>query len=140
AAAAKCIAEVMDAPDAPAKVVWLLEHQYSPDGLSFAGLKNADAARAKVLTQAAGQADCAVHLGIVHIEESGPAQPTYAAGEGYGRRSSWRSYDDEDEEEDVSSDDFEVVEVSDSWRYLDHWVDAQDRRVDFGQIPLGEDE
>jgi 2OG-Fe(II) oxygenase superfamily len=36
--------------DAPPKVVYLLEHQYSPAGLSFLGLKNADAARGKVLS------------------------------------------------------------------------------------------
>jgi hypothetical protein len=140
AAAAKCLAEAMDAPDAPAKIVWLLEHQYSPDGLSFAGLKNADAARAKVLMQAAAQTGCAVHLGIVHIEEYGPAEPKYDGGYGYRRRSRWRSYDDEEVEEDASSDDFEVIEVSDGQQYIDQWVDAQDRRVDFGKLPLGEGE
>lgn len=140
AAAAKCIAEAMDAPEAPTKIVWLLEHQYSPASLSFAGLKNADAARAKVLSQAATQAGCAVHLGIVHIEEYGPAEPTYGGGYGHGRRSRWRSYDDEEIEEHASSDEFEIIEVSDSWRYIDQWIDAQDRRVDFGKIPLGEGE
>jgi hypothetical protein len=34
-AAAKRLTEAMEAPQAPAKIVWLLEHQYSPDGLSF---------------------------------------------------------------------------------------------------------
>jgi hypothetical protein len=103
-------------------------------------LKNADAARAKVLAQAAAQVGCVVHLGIVHIEEYGPAQPKYDGGYGYGRRSRWRSYDDEAVEEDASSDEFEVIEVSDSSSYLDQWVDAQDRRVDFGKLPLGEGE
>jgi hypothetical protein len=49
--------------------VWLLEHQYSPAELSFAALKNADAARARVILAAAERADCAVHLGIVHIKK-----------------------------------------------------------------------
>ena len=93
AAAAKCIADAMEAPDAPAKIVWLLEHQYTPQGLSFASLKNADAARAKVLSQAAAQAGCAMHLGIIHIEEYGPAQPTYNGGYGHGRRSRWAMRD-----------------------------------------------
>jgi hypothetical protein len=140
AAAAECLREAFGAPEAPAKIVWLLEHQYSPDGLSFAGLKNADAARAKVLAQAAERADCASHLGIVHIEEYGPAEPKYHRDYGYGRRSRWRGYKDEETKEDVSSDDFEVIEVSDGQRYIDQWVDAGDRRVDFGKLPLGDGE
>lgn len=142
AAAAQCIAQAMDAPGAPVKIVWLLEHQYSPDGLSFAGLKNADAARVKVLAQAAVQAGCTAHLGIVHIEESGSAQPNYDSGYGYGRHSRWRNYREEaeDTEEDASNDDFEVVEVCDGDQYIDQWVDLQDGRPDFGRIPLGESE
>jgi 2OG-Fe(II) oxygenase superfamily len=139
-AAAKCIAQAMDAPGAPAKIVWLLEHQYSPDGLSFAGLKNADAARVKVLTQAAARAGCAVHLGIVHIEESGSAQENYDGGYGYGRRARWRSDDEEVTEEDAGSGAFEVVEVCDSEQTIDQWVDVQEGRPDFGKIPLGEGE
>src|SRR5439155_25491104 len=52
---------------APAKLAWLLEHQYSPAGLSFSGLKGRDAALAKVVRHAARRAECALHLGIVHI-------------------------------------------------------------------------
>ena len=140
AAVAKRITEAMGAPHAPAKIVWLLEHHYSPDGLSFSGLKNADAARAKVLLQAAVQARCVMHLGIVHIEESGAAESSYDGYGSRGRSRSW-SYDEDDEDEqDVSNDDFEIVDVCDSSRYVDHWVDARDRRVEFGQIPLGEGE
>jgi hypothetical protein len=140
AAAAECLREAFGAFEAPAKIVWLLEHQYSPDGLLFAGLKNADAARAKVLAQAAERADCAAHLGIVHIEEYGPAEPKYHRDYGYGRRSRWRGHEDEETEEDASSDDFEVIEVSDGQRYIDQWVDAGDRRCDFGKLPLGDGE
>jgi hypothetical protein len=48
--------------DKPVKLVWLLEHQYSPAELSFAALNNADAARARVILAAAERSDCAVHL------------------------------------------------------------------------------
>jgi hypothetical protein len=33
-----------------------------------------------------------------------------------------------------------VIEVSDAWHYVDHWVDAQNRSVDFGKLPLNENE
>ena len=38
-------------------------------------LKGADAAKARVLVQAAARAQCAAHLGVVHIGESGAAEP-----------------------------------------------------------------
>jgi hypothetical protein len=48
-----------------------------------------------------------------------------------------RGYDEGEEEDEAAEDDFEVVEISDSRQYISHWVDLQDRAVDFGDIPLG---
>src|SRR5437879_2163779 len=70
--------QTFEKPDAPAKLAWLLEHHYTPVGLSFSGLKARDAALAKVVRDAARRARCALHLGIVHIEESGEADPYFA--------------------------------------------------------------
>jgi predicted 2-oxoglutarate/Fe(II)-dependent dioxygenase YbiX len=143
AEAGDLIAAAMAGQDAPSKLVWLLEHQYSPSGLGFSALKNADAARAKVLARAAELAQCALHLGIVHIEESGPAELTGFDGYGYGKYAERWDEDDEDDDdamEDADDDDYEVVEVSDASCHADHWVDAQDRHVDFGPIPLEEGE
>jgi hypothetical protein len=59
-----------------------------------------------------------IHLAIVHIEESGSAEPHYQ--EYYGRRSRWKRYrNDEDNEEAGNDDDFEIVEVTDGTKYLD---------------------
>ena len=133
-AAAKLLEQQLTLPEAPAKLAWLLEHQYSPDGLSFASLKSDDAARAKVLVQAAELAGCAVHLGIVHIEESGAAEPTYQP----SRRRGWgrHRYDDDEDEDAEAGEDFEVVEVCDWHHYVSQWRDVADQRVDFGEIPL----
>src|SRR5206468_12329346 len=91
--------EFLRASDAPAKIAWLSEHQYSPAGLSFSALKGADAAKARVLVQAAARAQCAAHLGVVHIGESGGAEPeddySYRS-----RRNRYRNYHDEHEEDD----------------------------------------
>ncbi|MSU36371.1 MAG: hypothetical protein EXS36_15000 [Pedosphaera sp.] len=115
------------------KIAWLLEHQYSPDGLAFAALKSADLARTGVLLQAAERAECVAHLGIVHIEESGSAEPAYAP----RRYRRWRSDDDAEE---MKGADFEVVDICDSPRYVDHWRDAHDQPVGFGKIPLADNE
>ena len=139
-AAATMLKEAFASSGAPAKLAWLLEHQYSPAGLSFAALKGEDAALAKVLRAAADGAGCAIHLGIIRIEETGPAQPDYEAGYGYGRRRRWHNHDDEEAEDDASSGSFEVIEVSDGSRHIDQWVNAQDQSVAFGQLPLEEGE
>ena len=123
--AATILEEFWNHPLAPPKIAWLLDHQYSPEGLSFASLKGADEARSRVLVQAAAQARCLAHLAVVHIEETGAAE-----WEGdfhyYGSRQ-----EDEDEDED-----FTAVTIDDSWQYVDEWRDAADQAVEFGRIPL----
>ena len=134
-AAAKLLEKAFAEVGAPAKLAWLLQHEYSPAGLSFAGLKGEDAALVQVLREAAEKAGCAVHLGIVHIEESGAAEPEY---ESY-RSSRWSRYREEDEEVSTGGD-FEVIEVSDSRHYVDQWRDPDDRPVQYGELPLEEGE
>jgi len=138
--AGELLKEAFAAPGAPAKLAWLLEHQYSPDGLSFAGLKGKDAALAKVLPPAAERAGCAVHLGIVHIEEYGPAEPRYAPRSGYGRGRGWGRYDEDETEEEVSTDRYEVIEVSDGSQHIDQWINVHDQPVAYGKLPLEEGE
>lgn len=139
-AAAELLQAAFAAEDAPAKLAWLLEHHYSPAGLLFAGLKGEDAARAKVLRAAAERAGCAVHLGIVHIEEYGPAEPDYEPDRGHGRRGRWHDAGDEESEVDASNDSFEVIEVSDGSRHIDQWVSANDQPAAYGQLPLEDGE
>jgi hypothetical protein len=122
--------------DTVPKIVYLLEHQYTPAGLRFAALKNADAAVGKVLTQAAMGAGYAVHLGIVHIEETGPAEVAY---DPYARRSRWNRYSDEGAGISENAN-FEVVDISESSRFIDSWMRPDDQPADFGQLPLGEGE
>jgi predicted 2-oxoglutarate/Fe(II)-dependent dioxygenase YbiX len=55
----------------PEKVIYPLEHAYTPAELDFAKLKGADAAAAVLLQSAAPQADCDLHLALVSIEENG---------------------------------------------------------------------
>ncbi len=133
--AAATLDRFLRAPDAPAKIAWLLDHQYSPAGLSFSALKGADAAKDRVLVQAAARAQCAAHLGIVHIGESGAAE----ADHDYfyrSRRNRYRTYQDAEEEDSDEDPSFTVATVDDMWQYVDEWRDTDDRVVEFGRIPL----
>lgn len=119
--------------DRPLKLVYPLAHAYTPAELSFAALKGADAAAAGVLTTAAVDAACDLHLALLRIEESGAAEYN-----GYGGPR-WRSrYDDDgeedgdDESDDESDDEFRVAEVFDRSLTLSEW-----RRPDGGEASLG---
>ncbi|MBP6816854.1 MAG: 2OG-Fe(II) oxygenase, partial [Burkholderiaceae bacterium] len=115
--------------DRPLKLVYPLAHAYTPAELSFAALKGADAAVATVLTVAASDAACDLHLALLRIEERGAAEYNGYSG---GR---WRSrYHDDDEEDGDSGDDdeFRVAEVFDRALTLSDW-----RRPDGGVASLG---
>jgi len=111
-----------DAPDAdsPEKLLYPLEHAYTPAELAFAALKGADAAVADVLIAAASAADCDLHLALVSIKESGSAEHIGYYG---SRRRGWSEEDEED---------FEVGEVFDRSETLSDW-----RRPDGSQLALG---
>ena len=109
------------ARDGTDKLVWLLEHDYSEAGLSFDGLKNTDAAVARVLTRAAERVECEAHAAVVHIEQSGGADYT-------GR--GWVWGDGEDEEE------WEMGDVVDSREWLDGWARPDGRRPRLGEVEL----
>jgi predicted 2-oxoglutarate/Fe(II)-dependent dioxygenase YbiX len=90
----------------PEKLLYLLDHAYTQAELSFAALKNTDAAIADVLAAAAELADCDIHLALVSVEESGNAE--YSGGGGY--------WDDDDLEVGEVIDRLETVA---DWRRLD---------------------
>lgn len=124
-----CEESVRPGEDQPLKLVYPLAHAYTLAELSFAALKGADAAAATVLTTAAGNAACDLHLALLRIEESGAAEYN-----GYGGRR-WRGRyhdDDEEDDDDGSDDEFSVAEVFDRALTLSDW-----RRPDGGVASLG---
>ncbi len=111
--------------DGPVKLVLPLEHAYTPAELGFPALKGADAAVAGVLAAAVPQARCDLHLALLTVEESGPAEHTG----GYGWR---RGGDDEDS--------FEVVEVSNRDVALSGWRSLDGGAPAIGPVPVNEEE
>lgn len=106
----------------PDRLVYLLDHEYTPHALAWSRLKNTDAARAAALRQVARQLDCEIFLALADVHE------TWACEEEYDFRRSRRSrYDDEDEEEDDESGVTpELTELIDSDIELRHWVAPED--------------
>lgn len=115
--------------DIPLKLVYLLEHAYTPEGLSFAALKNGDAAIASVMIPAAEQADCDLYLALVSVEESGWAE--YSSSYGHKKRY-W-----EDDEDD---DDFEIGEVTEREQYIADWHTPQGELSALDSLPFEDEE
>ncbi len=136
---ARAVAEVLqrwkDDPASVPKLVYLLEHQYTPAALKFAALKNGDAALGKTLLAASRLAGCDCHLGLVHISETGTASVPYE-GDYYGRRSWGRR------RERTEHTDFEIMEGCDRYlsRTIDGWIAPDDQPAKFGSLPLGDNE
>ena len=105
----------------PDRLVYLLDHEYTPHALAWNRLKNADAARAGALRQVARHLDCEIFLALADVHE------TWACEEEYDfRRSRWNRYDDDDEAEEEDEDESggtpELTELIDSDVELRHWV------------------
>jgi predicted 2-oxoglutarate/Fe(II)-dependent dioxygenase YbiX len=119
--------------DQPLKLVYPLEHAYTPAELSFAALKGPDAAAAGVLASAARDAACDLHAALLRIEESGSAEYTGYAGSRYGRR--FRGDDD-----DEGSSEFDVGEIFDRTLTLSHWSGPDGVAVALGVMPFADAE
>ena len=121
-----------DSPAPPDKLLYVLEHHYTSAGLGFANLKGADAAVAPLMQEAARRADCAFHLAMVSLRESGAAVEEYGGRRGYGRRGYGRHEND--------PQDFEVLEVYERSQQVEHWIGVDDRPVELPPIEFEEEE
>ncbi len=118
--------------DRPSKLVYPLEHAYTPAELSFAALKGADAAAAGVLAAAARDAVCDLHAALLRIEESGSAEYSGYSGSRHHRR----YHDDDDDDDDDSGDGFEVGEVIERSLTVAHWSRPDGGIAMLGTLPF----
>ena len=122
-----CHAKRRPGDASPEKLVYPLEHAYTPAELGFTALKGADAAVAGVLTMAAQQARCDLHLALLTVAESGAAEYS----ESYGsRRGRWGAEEDE----------LEAGEVLDRYMTLSSWHRSAGSASPLGDIPVEEEE
>ena len=65
--------------DSAEKLVIILDHEYTKDGLAWDRLKGLDRVRARVLAEAARQENCRAYLALLTFWESGSAEGTTTA-------------------------------------------------------------
>jgi predicted 2-oxoglutarate/Fe(II)-dependent dioxygenase YbiX len=117
------------ATDPPNRLVYLLDHEYTPRGLNWRRLKGADASRVTLLRTAAGKAGCEAVLALADIKTTHSAFP---ADEGYGYRRRWDDADDEDDydEDDGNDTQYEIQELIDSEVTLTRWTGPDGTRLE----------
>src|SRR5580693_1097781 len=131
------------ATDPPNRLVYLLDHEYTPRGLKWRRLKGADASRVALLRSAADRAVCESVLALADIKTTHSA---FADDEGYGyRRRGW--YDDYDEDDDEysgsandSEREYEIQELVDSDVTLTHWTGPDGTRLEETSLSVDGDE
>ncbi|MGV6476922.1 2OG-Fe(II) oxygenase [Azotobacter vinelandii] len=105
------------AGEPPDRLVYLLDHQYTQSGLSWARLKGADAARAVALRRVAERLDAEIFLVLADVHE------TWSAEDDYQDCSHWDyAEDDEEVPDDDPNDDPALGELLDSDIELRHWI------------------
>jgi predicted 2-oxoglutarate/Fe(II)-dependent dioxygenase YbiX len=120
-----------DVDDWPLKIVYPLQHAYTPAELGFDTLKGVDAAVARLLTTAAPQVGVDLHLALLKVWESGSAE--------HIGRASWH-YRRGRRDADEDADEFEIGEVLDSGRTLSEWRRHDGAPTALAELPVEDDE
>jgi hypothetical protein len=126
--------------DPPNRLVFFLDHEYTPRALGWPRLKGADAARAAVLRAAAERAGCEAILALADIKTTHSA---FEEDKGYGYRRRW-DWDEEEDEDDYDftraaisgTGKFDVQELIDSEITLTHWTGPDGRRLEETSLPV----
>ena len=121
------------ATDPPNRLVYLLDHEYTPRGLNWRRLKGADASRVALLRTAADKAGCEAVLALADIKTTHsafPADETY----GYRRRGWYDDYDEDDDEYSAgasgSEREYEIQDLVNSEVTLTHWTGPEGTRLE----------
>ena len=121
------------AADPPNRLVYLLDHEYTPRALKWSRLKGADASRVSLLREAANQAGCEAILALADIKTTHSAFKDNDYDDyRYGRR--WDDDYDEDEYDDDggsrSGTQYEIQELIDSEVAITHWTRPDGTRLE----------
>jgi hypothetical protein len=136
----------------PNRLVYLLDHQYTPSGLAWHRLKGADATRAAALRNVAEQLDAEIFLTLADVHEIWNAednyQESYPTGKRHASNHTWNDDDDDDEEDDTTDDssNLELIDLIESEIELRHWIavdgsklQSEQSRVDDAELCVTRD-
>lgn len=120
--------------DPPSRLVYLLDHEYTPRALKWTRLKGADARRVPLLREAAETAGCEAILGLADVRTTHDAWP---ADEGYGYRRR-RYYDEHEDPDDPAT--YEINDLINTEVSLTHWTGPDGGRLEETSLSVDDTE
>lgn len=118
----------------PSRLVYLLDHEYTPRALRWTRMKGADARRVPLLREAAETVGCEAILGLADVRTTHDAWP---ADEGYGYRR--RRYFDEYEDSGGSAE-YEINDLINTEVSLTHWTGPDGTRLEETSLSVDDTE
>jgi predicted 2-oxoglutarate/Fe(II)-dependent dioxygenase YbiX len=118
------------AADPPNRLVYLLDHEYTPRALKWSRLKGADASRVSLLREAANRAGCEAILALADIKTTHSAYRD--EDDDYRYRRYWDDDDEYDDDEGSGGNDtqYEIQDLVDSEVALTHWTGPDGTRLE----------
>jgi hypothetical protein len=120
--------------DPPPRLVYLLDHEYTPRALNWTRVKGVDARRVPLLREAAEAAGYEAILGLADVKTTHDAWP---ADEGYGYRRR-RYYDGHEDPED--SAEYEINDLINTEVSLTHWTGPDGGRLEETSLSVDDTE
>jgi predicted 2-oxoglutarate/Fe(II)-dependent dioxygenase YbiX len=131
------------AAEPPNRLVYLLDHEYTPRGLSWRRLKGADASRVALLREAAGRAGYEAILALADIKTTHSA---FEDDEDEYDEYEYDEYEDEDDDDDDDDEDsdaesaYDIQELIDSEVALTHWTGPDGTRLEETALSVSDEE
>ena len=116
--------------DPPSRLVYFLDHEYTPRALTWTRLKGADGSRVSLLRSAAERAGCEAVLALADIKTTHSAFEDGYDDYGYGQRWDEDEYDEEGGDKDGGGTQYEIQELIDSEAALTHWTGPDGNRLE----------
>jgi hypothetical protein len=125
--------------DPPNRLVFLLDHEYTPRGLGWQRLKGGDATRAPLLRKAAERAGCEAILALADIKTTYDA---FAKDDEYGYGHDWYGASEEEDDDTDSEDEgeYEIQDFVDSEITITHWTGPDGTRLEETSLLVSDDE
>ncbi|MGA2929497.1 MAG: 2OG-Fe(II) oxygenase, partial [Solirubrobacteraceae bacterium] len=143
---ARCVDEHFASSGCPDRLVYLLDHEYTPRGLDRSRLKGADAPRVTLLEAAGERVGCDVVLALADVHETWTAYNSDERNSWYEQsryRDDWDDHDDDDDDDSLEGDetgDYDLQDLIESQVTLDSWIDPRDGRLEKLSLSIGTDE
>jgi len=111
-------------------LVYLLDHDYTPKGLSWNKLKNVDKYRAQALTRSAKALDLDIYIGLAEIQENWDCQ---IENDHWGYNGRNRYYWDSNDDDDIVLNELICAETT-----IRHWKNESGKAVNFQEMSISD--